>query len=71
MSVFKNVLGFGSADLYVSVNGGSETRVHHFDTKFREFDRDLDSDGNLKFTKGEKVCSTVNFIPGFRVVNNH
>ena len=49
------LLGHGSADLYVSLNGGSETRVYHFDTKLHEFEVDLDSIDHLLFEKGSKV----------------
>ena len=53
------ILGFGSADLFVSLNGGSETRVHHFDTKLQEFEIDLDSIDHLRFEKGAKVFISV------------
>ena len=50
------LVGYGSADLYVSLNGGSETQVYRFDTQLSEFEVDLDSIDYLKFEKGTKVC---------------
>ena len=48
-------LGYGIADLYMSVNGGGETHIYRFDTKTNALRADLDSIDHLTFEKGAKV----------------
>ena len=55
MSIWPNFLGYGIADLYMSVNGGGETHIYRFDTKTNALRADLDSIDHLTFEKGTKV----------------
>ena len=60
MNIWLNVLGYGIADLYMSVNGGGETHIYRFDTKTNALRADLDSIDNLTFEKGSKVMFLFN-----------
>ena len=53
-------LGYGIADLYMSVNGGGETHIYRFDTKTNALRADLDSIDHLTFEKGSKVVLLFN-----------
>ena len=60
MSIWPNFLGYGIADLYMSVNGGGETHIYRFDTKTNALRADLDSIDHLTFEKGSKVVLLFN-----------
>ena len=60
MNIWLNVLGYGIADLYMSVNGGGETHIYRFDTKTNALRADLDSIDHLTFEKGSKVVFLFN-----------
>ena len=60
MKKWLNFLGYGIADLYMSVNGGGETHIYRFDTKTNALRADLDSIDHLTFEKGSKVVFLFN-----------
>merc|ERR1712156_1276205 len=53
--------GYASADIYVSVNGGSETHLYMLDTNLPHSEVDLGSVDHLLFEKGSKVRFRVAF----------
>ena len=53
-------IGYASADIYVSINGGSETHVYMLDTKLPHSEVDLGSVDHLIFEKGSKVSRKFN-----------
>ena len=55
-------IGYASADIYVSINGGSETHVYMLDTKLPHSEVDLGSVDHLLFEKGSKVSRRIYFI---------
>ena len=48
-------IGYASADIYVSLNGGNETHVCMLDTKLLSSEVDLNSSDYLLFEQGSKV----------------
>ena len=55
-------IGYASADIYVSINGGSETHVYMLDTKLPNSEVDLGSVDHLLFEKGSKVSKKNYFV---------
>ena len=60
LNIWLIFLGYGIADLYMSVNGGGETHIYRFDTKTNALRADLDSIDHLTFEKGSKVVFLFN-----------
>ena len=60
LKIWLNFLGYGIADLYMSVNGGGETHIYRFDTKTNALRADLDSIDHLTFEKGSRVVFLFN-----------
>ena len=60
MKKWLNFLGYGIADLYMSVNGGGETHIYRFDTKTNALRADLDSIDHLTFEKRSRVVFSFN-----------
>ena len=63
--LYRNIIlciGYASADIYVSINGGSETHVYMLDTKLPYLEVDLGSVDHLLFEKGSKVSKKIYFI---------
>ena len=62
---YRNIIlfiGYASADIYVSLNGGSETHVYMLDTTLLRSEVDLGSDDHLLFEKGSKVSKKNYYI---------